>query len=127
MIGVIIIDRSSDILFEHQTQNLFRNKKTSGNNYLMQLLAPLLLSRKVLKSEETNLEITSFRFGKSRMAFADRFGITVASVGKSCTESEMNSFMENVLMLVEILFGPDIAAIRVSPVLKEPFIITMLI
>ncbi len=83
-------------------------------DYLMQIFSPLLLSRKVFKSEKKNLEISTVRFCKSRIEFVDLHGCTFVFVGKSCSEFELNSFREVAIMFTDALVGPDISALKVS-------------
>jgi hypothetical protein len=124
MFGIIIVDSSVDVLFEHRCENLIRKQQnfdsdsdqhqlSDYNNFLMQLLAPLFLSRKVLKSELSR-DLSSLRFGNVRMAFADRSGFTFLSIGKFCSESELKLFLINTMKLTERLLGPDFAEIKVS-------------
>jgi hypothetical protein len=48
------------------------------------------------------------------MAFADRSGFTFLSIGKFCSESELQLFLINAMKLTERLLGPDFAEIKVS-------------
>ncbi len=117
MFGLIIFDTSSsDVIFEDNCQDLIGKMRNSGHrsdDYLMQIFSPILLSRKVFKSEKKNLEFSILRFGKSRMAFADRNSFTFVFVAKSCSESEVNSFMEMAIVFTDALVGPDILSLKV--------------
>ena len=113
MFGFIVIDGSSDVIFSHSCQYLFKNKSNSlSNNYLMQILAPLLLSKRIFKSEKSQ-DFLSLRFNRTRMLFKDRLGFTLMAVGKCCLESELELFLSKVLMMMERLLGPDFESLKV--------------
>ena len=125
MFGLIIFDASSsDVLFEDNWRELMGKRKMPDHkaaDYLMQIFSPILLSRKVFKSEKKNLEFSTLRFGKSRMAFVDQHGFTFVFIGKSCSEYELNSFMEVAIMFTDALVGPDISALKVMHTIGVQF------
>ena len=122
MFGFIVIDGYSDVLFSHNCQDVFKkNPESFSNNHLMQILAPLLLSKRIFKSE-TSQDFLSLRFNRNRIVFKDRLGFTLMAVGKCCLESELKLFLSDALRMMDILLGPDFESLKVIKVrFKESF------
>ena len=128
MFGFLIIEDSTEVLFEHKSTKFFRLKTKHANNddhifdnntannnsniYLTQILAPLMLSRSILKSE-VKLDIESFKFGKTRAAFSRRSGLTFMAFTKSVPRSVLELFLDRVVELVRLLCGPDVPLVKV--------------
>ena len=122
MFGFIVIDGYSDVLFSHKCQDVFKkNPEAFSKNHLMQILAPLLLSKRIFKSE-TSQDFLSLRFNRNRIVFKDRLGFTLMAVGKCCLESELKLFLSDALRMMDILLGPDFESLKVIKVrFKESF------
>lgn len=119
MFGVtIIVSSSSEVLFDHKFVNFISKKKkfddsNFNNVYLMQVLASLILSKRVLKSE-ANREILGLKFGKFQLGFSDQKGVTFVAGTKSDSRQILDLFLFKAINFVHILFGPDVSGIKVS-------------
>jgi len=128
MFGVLFIDATKNVLFQHKSVKFLQNKPRQGidcnnfsnddnhinytNNNLIQIFAPLMLSRGILKSE-VKLGISGIKFGKTRLAFSDKFGVTFLAFTKLDSRPILDLFLTKVIEFVTTLFGPDVKNIMV--------------
>ena len=135
MFGVLIIEDSSEVLFEHKVTKFFRLRTAQvieDNNedfitnksslYLSQVLAPLILSKSILKSE-AKLHISSLKFGKIRAVFSKCSGQTFLALTKSASRPVLELFLGRVVELVRLLCGPDVSSVKVMSIFNKQVIL----
>ena len=116
MFSVAIVCKSSfEVLFEHNFNSFIKTKRKKNsfdNFYLMQIVSPLILSKKILKIQ-AHRDISGLTFKKISFEFRDYLSFTFIAVSKLNSKQVLHLYLTMLISFVQNLFGSDINRIKV--------------